>query len=142
MARASSGVIARAGDAVRRTRAPSAMTDRTGRRMRPPVRVRTSVMGWRPRSMLRGERFHVLQALHRLLLAEHAVADAARVERAALLVRELVVVREELLDLPLDRHEQPDVAREEVDRAAAFLHAALVGIHAEVLDERPCRHLA
>ena len=58
------------------------------------------------------------------------------------LIRELIEVGEELLDLPLDRHQQPHLLREELHRLAALLDAALVGIHAQVGDHRPGGHLA
>src|SRR5262245_644148 len=120
MVRASSGVIARAGDASRPARMASAIPDRTSGRVRPPVRVRTtSVMCAGARSMLRSERLNLLQSLHGLLLPKQAVADAGGVQRGALLMRELIVVREELLHLRLDGHDQPHVAREEFDGPAA-----------------------
>src|SRR5262249_44357339 len=63
-------------------------------------------------------------------LPQESVADATRIEGGPFLVRKLVVVREEVLDLLLDGHEQPDVPGQEIDRASAFLQASLVGVHA------------
>src|SRR5262245_17410233 len=58
-------------------------------------------------SLARLDRLDVLEAFHRVLHPEHSVVDAGGVERRPRLVGELVEVREELLDLLLDGHEQP-----------------------------------
>src|SRR5262245_29992454 len=94
----------------------------------------------RPLSAWR-EAFQLLQAPHRILLAKHSIIYAAGVEGCPRLVGELLEIREELLDLALDRHEQPDIPCEEIDCSAAFLHAALVGVHAKVGDQCPGAHL-
>src|SRR5262249_58089031 len=65
---------------------------------------------------------------------------AAGIEGRGLLMREPVEVRKELLDLPLDGDQQPDIPRQKVRRSATFVHPTLVGIHAQVLDQRPTRH--
>ena len=65
--------------------------------------------------------FNLFEALHSLRLPQHAVTDASGIERRALLVRERVEVCEELLDLPLDGDQQPDIPRQKVRRSATFV---------------------
>src|SRR5262249_24127437 len=65
------------------------------------------------RSVGRAYAFQLLEALHRLGLLQKPVSDPAGIEGTPLLMRKLVVIREELLDLPLDGHQEPDVARQE-----------------------------
>src|SRR5262245_56940555 len=57
--------------------------------------------------------FQFLEPLQCVLLSQQPVADAGGVERTARLVRKLVEVREELLDLALDGNEQPHLLRKE-----------------------------
>src|SRR5215475_15528426 len=80
----------------------------------------------RERSACRSEALQVFQPFQGGLLPQQPVIDAAGIQRTALLVGELVEVREELLDLPLDGYEQPDVPRQEVDGTAAFLEPSFI----------------
>src|SRR5215469_16163319 len=70
------------------------------------------------RVLSRREAFQILQSPHRILLTKHPIIYAASVERCSRLIGELLEIRKELLDLSLNRHKQPDVPREELDRPA------------------------
>src|SRR5262245_31685584 len=103
--------------------------------------VRASRVSMASRHSYLGDSLSIsLESLHALRLPQHAVPDAPGIDRRALLVRELVEVREELLDLPLDGYQQPDIPRQKVRRSAAFLRPMLVGSHAQVRDQCPARH--
>src|SRR5262245_31100632 len=103
-------------------------------------RMRRASRKWPGRRLLllwRKALLDVAELLQRRLLLQEAVVDPACIERAARLVWELIEIREKLLDLALDRHQQPHVAGQELDGASALLHAPLIGIHAEIGDIRP-----
>ena len=76
---------------------------------------RVSMAG--PLPLAGSQPFNHFEPFHRLRLPQHAVTDAAGIERRALLVRERVEVRKELLDLALDGDQHPDIARQKVRRA-------------------------
>src|SRR5262249_26105327 len=114
----------------------------------PPISLRGRRQNTLPASpapfakSLRLHSLEFIEPLQGILLPQQGVIDRAGIERAAGLIRELVEVAEELLHLSLDGNEQPDVPRQEFDRAAALLEPLLVGIHPQVCDERPGRGFA
>src|SRR5262245_48299026 len=94
------------------------------------------------RSARRSEALQLFQPLQGCLLPQQAIIDATRIQRAALLVRKLIEIGEELLDLRLHRHKQPNVPGQEVDSTTAFFEPSFIGIHTQIGDQRPSRCLA
>src|SRR5690606_7446029 len=82
------------------------------------------------------------ESFHRLGLLEERVVDPGRIERRAVLVWIALEVGEELSNLGLRRHKQPHLLGAEFCRLTALMHAPLVGIHSQIRDGSPVRHLA
>ena len=86
--------------------------------------------------------FKFLEPSHRVLLPQHRVIDAAGIKGITRLIRVLLEIAEELLDLSLHGYEQPNIARQEIDRTTTFFKPSLIRIHAQIGDQRPSRCLS